>query len=336
MFSCLVRHAAPLSLALLTFSCSGDGGGGPAVNANEVAQTCQQSDYVPGQPRTASWVSLTKPEAEPDENDPDTFYYVVGHYLAMPLVPESYPYTVREIQYELGSAAEPPCAAAVPHQVQVFVGSSRVPSNQPSIEQTFMTEVEAGTLRTLVRHTVEPAITLEQGEVLFVAIEQPRGAGGFACPVACRVGDDIEQVAYRSTTTPEAVPLDGYAWQDMSTFGSYKSDPTVPWVSMTDAPYPRTVPDVAFDAPSDGTQDHCIAHIEYVDDARVKCTINHLCGDDGYRMACLSPTSCACAVNSEPTCPDGGEPPCPIEKPEGLCELSPREAEAVAIEACRW
>lgn len=332
MFSSVSPGVLWLGLISVTLACSGDDGrGSPPTTATEVAQACQQSDYVPGQPRTASWVSVTKPETEPDENDPEQRYYLLDHWLTVPLVPESYPFTVREVQYELGSAADPPCAAVTPHQAQVFVGSSRVPPDSPTVVQTWMTEVEAGTLRALVRHVVEPEITLEQGQVLFLAIQQPQGAGGFPCPVACRVGDDVDQVGYRSTSAEAP-----YGWQDMSSYPSYRSDPTVPWASMSDEPNARTVPDIAFDAPSDGTQDNCIAHIEYVDDARVKCTVNHLCGDDGYRMACLSPTSCACALNSEPNCPGGGEPPCPIEKPDDLCKLSPREAEAVAIELCGW
>lgn len=319
-----------VALASIVAGCSG-GDGGDGTTAVEVAQACQQTDYEPGQVRTPSWVSLIEPETEPDENDPEKRYYVLDHWLAMPLQPDNYPFTVREIQYELGSAADPACSSLIAHQVQVFVGTSLTPPDSPTIAQTFMTEVETGQVRAMVRHAVEPAITLEEGDVLFIAIQQPQGAGGFPCPVSCRPGDDVEQVGYRSTSAEPP-----YGWQDMSTFFGYKSDPTVPWVSMLDAPQPRSVPNVAFDAPSDGSQDDCIADIEYVDDARVKCTVNHLCGDDSYRLSCQSPTTCACATNSQPTCPDGGEPPCPVAKPEGLCELSPREAEQVAIEVCGW
>lgn len=321
-----------VALALLAMGCSSsDGDGGPGLGVNEVAQVCQQGDYQPGQPRTPSWVSLVEPGSEPDQSDPNRYVYLSGHWLAMPLKPAEYPFTVREIQYELGSATDPPCSTLTPHKVQLFIGQSLVPPESPTIERSFETNVEAGRVRALIRHGVEPAITLEEGEVLFVAIEQPNGAAGFPCPVSCRPGDDVEQAGYRS-----AAPEPPYGWTDMTTFFEYRSNPTVPWVAMLDAPLDRDVPNIPFDAPSDGSQDSCIANIEYVDDARTKCTVNHLCGDDSYRLSCQSPTTCACAVNSEPTCPDGGELPCPVAKPEDLCELSPREAEQIAIELCGW
>ena len=316
-------NVARLLLVFPALSCGGSDGAGPGSSANEITQSCKQVDYRPGQPRTNGWVALTPAVTEPNPDNPMQQIYQNGHWVAVPLRPSSYPFTVREIQYELGTAGDPLCSAQAAHRVQLYVETSGVPAAMPTVQREFMTAPSADQLRTLVRHAVEPTLTLEEGDVLVVAIEQVQSANGFTCPVGCRTPDDAKQLGFRSMSAEPP-----FTWTDLSDYGAFRANPTLPWVSALDGAFDRTVPNVLFDAPSDGSQDSCIASIEPIGEGQIKCSVDHLCGDDIYRLSCLSPTSCACNAK--------GELGASVEKPEELCALTPREAEQIAIELCGW
>ncbi len=98
----------------------------------------------------------------------------VGHFAAVKLEPEGWPFRVKSIRYLLegGTAGEVQCRPDLAHRVQIYAASSSSPPADGEVAYQFDIPASSGNLsdRTVYEH-VYPELELSNGQDLYIAVE---------------------------------------------------------------------------------------------------------------------------------------------------------------------
>lgn len=139
------------------------------------------------------------------------------------LTPPSYPFTITDIQYVLGTSA-PECHTGLAHGVDLFVGTAVIPPPSPMVLHHFDNAAVANTAADrIVTLQVNPPVTLQSGEHLFIAV---KFAGTFPSDLLCLGACGPPPMSYQDDRTylgkPNAPP---YQWVTLGSFGnSFKTN----------------------------------------------------------------------------------------------------------------
>jgi len=147
-----------------------------------------------------------------------------GHFLATRIAPISTPFLVDEVSYMLFNQVplsnDWGCDAEVTHEVHLYKGTasgpppaSPTPLRTMLIQQTFPSNPAVASITV----DVQPAIRLNAGETLWVAVEMISGATNpepASCPVMCEdiPAANLEAFWSNDVTTP-------YPWSSLGSFG---------------------------------------------------------------------------------------------------------------------
>ncbi len=146
-----------------------------------------------------------------------------GHLCAGRLTPPGYPFTVLKVGYRLGHGpnvdSEVVCNGSLEHQVHLYVSSDVIPPTSPAspviITAPYMdpASIPEGDGR-IVTLDVDPPVTLNQGEHLFVAIKY---AGTYPDVLCVSTNKDDPYDGDRNYWSNAAAPP--YSWTQLDSFG---------------------------------------------------------------------------------------------------------------------
>ena len=122
-----------------------------------------------------------------------------GHLYGVRLVPDSYPFEVGEIVYEMADSGGE-CDSRDAHRVEVYVGSTVAPPNMPTNPVTL--NIPAITQNMGIRVVKAPlptSITLTVGQYLFVAVEL--AVAETSCIMVCQNATVTDRDYWSNATT---------------------------------------------------------------------------------------------------------------------------------------
>ena len=140
-----------------------------------------------------------------------------GHLAAGRLTPPSWPFTVDRVVYSLlhGSQDGLECNAEYAHRVELFTGTSPTPDASPTAPTVeAVPEDEVSGAERLVVVDLDPPLTIEQDEHLFVAVELVGSYPDVGCLSLCNDGQTYDDRNWWSNAT--AAP---YSWAQLADYG---------------------------------------------------------------------------------------------------------------------
>ena len=140
-----------------------------------------------------------------------------GQLAAARLTPTSWPYDVEKVVYQLlhGETEGVECNAGRSHRVEIFAAVGPTPPTSPVDALVAVTEeAEVQDTERLVVVDLEPPLTLEQGEDLFVAVELTGIYPDVGCLSMCVDGPTHDDRNWWSNATGEP-----YSWAELSGYG---------------------------------------------------------------------------------------------------------------------
>jgi len=146
-----------------------------------------------------------------------------GHLAAGALTPPSYPFTVASIGYRLAADSER-CESTLAHHVELYVVPSGTPPNDPTTAISTTSIDVAATADAIamttgdrgVTLTLDPAITLRNGQVLVVGIALAVNGDGSKSLCVASCTDEVSMVGQNWWSNAAAPPFD---WTDLKHFG---------------------------------------------------------------------------------------------------------------------
>jgi len=146
-----------------------------------------------------------------------------GHLAAGALTPPRYPFTVASIAYLLATDSVR-CESTLAHHVELYVAPTATPPNDPTTAiSTTSIDVAASAAATAmttgdrgVTLTLDPAITLGDGQVLVVAIALAVNGDGSKSLCVASCTDEVSMVGQNWWSNAAAPP---FAWTDLKHFG---------------------------------------------------------------------------------------------------------------------
>lgn len=176
------------------------------------------------------------PEADLTNNDDtcEPFWIApmpseVGHWGAARLTPSSYPFDVGQIRYRL-FLGDPACVSLA-HSVEVFVTTTDAPPGTPSVLDSWAVPANSEDGWGWIYLDVDPPITLQSGEHLFISVEMSGNAQQQVLCLGCCEGEDV--IGFK---------FDRNYW-------SNATDPPYPWAGLEDFGLTRNYEFEAFAAP---------------------------------------------------------------------------------------
>ena len=140
-----------------------------------------------------------------------------GQLAAGRLTPPSWPFVVDRVVYSLlhGSQDGVDCNAESSHRVELFTGTSPTPAASPAAPLIVAVEEdEVSGVERLVVVDLDPPLTVEQDEHLFVAVELVGTYPDVGCLSLCTDGQTYDDRNWWSNAT--AAP---YSWAQLTDFG---------------------------------------------------------------------------------------------------------------------
>ncbi len=140
-----------------------------------------------------------------------------GQLAAARLTPPHWPFSVDKVVYQLlhGDQDGVQCNAEYPHRLELFTAEGPAPAAEPADVLVMVTEEDdvQGTERIVVVE-IDPPITIEQDEDLFVAVELTGNYPEVGCLSMCTDGVTHDDRNYWSNATEAP-----YSWAELSGYG---------------------------------------------------------------------------------------------------------------------
>jgi len=139
-----------------------------------------------------------------------------GQLAAARLSPPTWPFTIDRIVYSLlhGEQGDVECNAGYSHRVELFTGTSPLPDATPTATVVVVPEEVVQSTERLVVMDLDPPLTLQQDEHLFVAVELVGVYPDVGCLSLCTDGQTYGDRNWWSNAT--AAP---YSWAQLDSYG---------------------------------------------------------------------------------------------------------------------
>ena len=132
-------------------------------------------------------------------------------------------FTVLAVRYTLGGTGtgSVPCNSTVPHRVDLWVDAATTPAASPTLATSTQAGPAPAAKTVVVAPGIEPALRLQSGQHLFVAVElSDKVSGSAMCIATCGTGatGDRSYTSWTAASTANNVPP--YTWSSYSAMGA--------------------------------------------------------------------------------------------------------------------